>query len=112
MRWTPGGESRDIEDRRGSTGGRVAGLGIGGTVVVLVLSVLFGHNFFNDLGPGGAVEDNPPAMDSGGGQVAPIAEAPGEHERVQFVSFVLDDVQREWDVIFPTAFGAPYEHAK
>jgi predicted metalloprotease len=31
MRWTPGGSSSDIEDRRGSSGG--GGFGIGGTPI-------------------------------------------------------------------------------
>lgn len=115
MRWTPGGESNDIEDRRGSTGGGLGkGLGLGGTVVVLILSVVFGHNFFNDVGAGGngatAVDSGAPA--SASGDVGPVQETPVEHRRVQFVSFVLDDVQHEWEQILPAADGVPYRHAK
>jgi len=50
MRWTPGGESRNIEDRRGSRGIGMAPMGIGGTIVVLVLSLLFGRNFVGGSG--------------------------------------------------------------
>ena len=49
MRWTPGGESADVEDRRGSSGfgfGGGAPIGIGGAVVLLILSLVFGKNFF------------------------------------------------------------------
>ena len=41
MRWTPGNESSNIEDRRGDSGGGGIGgihLGIGGTIIVLVLA--------------------------------------------------------------------------
>src|SRR3954463_6556739 len=49
MRWTPGGKSSNIEDRRGQGGGFMpggrAGMGIGGAVVMLVLSLIFGRDF-------------------------------------------------------------------
>ena len=64
MKWTPGGRSGNLEDRR-SMGGMGAGLGLGGTVVVLALSLIFGRNLFSDLG----VE---PAVTSGG---APMSAA-------------------------------------
>src|SRR5690348_12703984 len=45
MKWSDEGRSSNIEDRRGSGVGRM-GMGIGGTAVLLVLSLLFGRNFF------------------------------------------------------------------
>ena len=47
MRWTPGGMSGDIEDQRGSGGG-LGGrhFGIGGTIVLLILSFVFKQNLF------------------------------------------------------------------
>ena len=46
MRWTPGGTSGDIEDDRNSSGGGGGGfggmhIGIGGLLVLLVLSFIF-----------------------------------------------------------------------
>ena len=104
MRWTPGGRSGNLEDRRSSGGGMGLPLGIGGTVVVLVLSLLTGHNFFNDVGAGGAT-----AVEQG----APLSpeDSAREEPKVQFVSFVLDDVQNTWAKILPQE-GVAFHPAK
>ena len=61
MEWTPGDISKDIEDRRdegGSGGGGNFGgfglphLGIGGLIIVGILSLIFHQNFFAFLGGG------------------------------------------------------------
>ena len=59
MKWTPGGESQDIEDRRDESGGDGGGfqfggmhIGIGGAIVLLILSFVFRTNFFALLGGG------------------------------------------------------------
>jgi len=61
MRWSPDGDSGDIEDRRDEEGGGGGGfgfglphLGIGGIVILLILSLLFKRNFFTLAGGGGA----------------------------------------------------------
>ena len=114
MRWTPGGNSDDVEDRRDETGGGGGGggfnfggihLGIGGTILVLILSLVFKHNFFALLGNGQSVM---PSQTQG--QVDPQRDA-SEQTTVQFVTFVLDDVQKTWAGILP-ARGVPYRHAK
>jgi uncharacterized protein len=89
MLWTPGGRSPNLEDRRSSGGGMGRGLGIGGTVVVLALSLLFGRNLFTDLG----VE--PAGVSAATTPLSPADSAAQETE-VQFVSYVLDDVQKTW----------------
>jgi len=94
MKWTPGGVSKDVEDRRGETGGgggfgggRIR-LGLGGALVLLVLSLIFRQNLFQFLETGGA----PGTAPSG----APAASTPAEDTLVQFVSFVLDSTQSMW----------------
>ena len=56
MRWTPGGESQDIEDRRDDSGGgfNFGGfhIGIGGFIILLVLSLVFKRNFLSLAGVG------------------------------------------------------------
>jgi uncharacterized protein len=108
MRWTPGGVSGDVEDRRGQGGFRMGGpqLGLGGTLLLLLLSVIFGRNFlsFFSGAPGGE-----PAV---GSASRSAVESPGEAKLVEFVSFVLDDAQKTWDRILPQETGTPYRHAK
>ena len=103
MRWTPGGTSSDIEDRRGSSGGGFGGapMGIGGAVVLLVLSLIFGRNFFTAV-PSGAVTPRQTAPGE------PIQESEAEKQEIQFLSFVLDDAQGTWDRVLP----GQYRHAK
>ena len=109
MRWTPGGPSADLEDDRGDSGGGGGGnfgrLGIGGFLLLLVLSVVFHRNFFALVGAGGGAPSGPAA------QTAPHASSPEEDKLVQFVSFVLDDDQKEWTEIFSRT-GRTYRHAK
>src|SRR3954453_5032014 len=51
MKWSDLGRSSNIEDRRGGGGGfGRMGMGLGGTAVLLVLSLLFGRNLFEDTG--------------------------------------------------------------
>jgi predicted metalloprotease len=109
MKWTPGDESGDIEDRRDEGGGggfQFGGIhiGIGGAIVLAILSFVFRTNLFTLLGNGGvsttAVSQPNPAQDA--------AEKP----LVEFVSFVLDDVQKTWTEILPQQTGTQYRHAK
>jgi predicted metalloprotease len=115
MRWTPGSRSRDIEDRRGQSGFgmRRAGapLGIGGILVLLVLSVVFRQDFLSMLGGGGS--EIAPVETTGDGAVpdVPFQTTPEEEELVKFVSFVLDDVQNTWTTVLPTV-GTSYQRAK
>ena len=90
MRWTPGRRSRNLEDRRGARGVGIGGLGIGGFLLLLVLSLVFKQDFFSLVGGGGA----PAAPTSG--NVPPTETTPEEEQMVEFVSFVLDDAQQTW----------------
>jgi predicted metalloprotease len=115
MRWTPGGDRSDIEDRRGSSGGGFGGFGIGGApigcggaIILLVLSLLFHKNFFALLGTGGGQQQVSAPAASG----APVQETPEEHKEADFVTFVLNDVQKTWESILSQQGSASYRHAK
>ena len=99
MRWTPGRQSDNIEDRRGM--GMRAGLpiGIGGLLLLGLLSLLTGRNFLSLI----ADMDTGPTTTEG-----PVQSSPEEDRRVQFVSFVLDDAQNTWRQIL----GGRYQDAK
>jgi len=113
MRWTPGGSSDDVEDRRDDDSGGGGGfgfggmhIGIGGVVVLFILSLIFKQNFFALLG-------------GGGGSPAPttvhrpnVAMDEAEKPLVQFVTFVLNDTQKTWEESLPQQAGVPYHHAK
>jgi predicted metalloprotease len=110
MRWTPGGVSDDVEDRRaeGYGGGRPGiRVGLGGLAVLIVLSLVTGRNFLTLLEPSDAPVDAP----YGQTEPAPYQSTPAEDRLVQFVSFVLDDAQRTWERMLPTV-GREYRHAK
>ncbi len=102
MRWTPGGRSDNLEDRRGASGGGFRGggggmkLGLGGTVVLLVLSLIFKRDLLTEFGGGGVPGDQPASAV----QQAPLADA-REEKMVEFVSFVLDTAQATWHQLIP-----------
>jgi predicted metalloprotease len=110
MRWTPGGPSKNLDDLRGQTGGgRMIGgrgMGIGGALIALVLSLVFGINIF-DSGGGAPV----PQQTAPGEAQQPVASTPEEDKRIQFVSFVLDDVQQTWTQLLPKE-GEQYKDAR
>jgi hypothetical protein len=116
MRWNRDEDvSPDIEDRRGESGGGGFGgggmrLGLGGIVILGILSLVFRKNFFalldTSTGPPGA----PAAVDvtrSG----PPPSQSAADAQRVKFVSFVINDVQRTWEAELPK-LGGSYRHAK
>jgi predicted metalloprotease len=112
MKWSDSGESQDIEDRRDETGGgggfQFGGLhiGVGGAIILLILSFVFKTNLFTLLSGGGAA--------SGPAEVRQPNPARNASERplVAFVSFALDDTQKTWTQLLPDQTGKPYRHAK
>src|SRR6185503_7098506 len=87
MQWSSGNRG-DIQDMRGRSGGRAIPLGIGGFLVVLVLSWLSGTNLFQLLGT-----DTPSETVGTSGQVQ---SSPAEERMVDFVGAVTKDTQDLW----------------
>jgi predicted metalloprotease len=123
MRWDPGADRSNLEDRRGSPlqaggggGGMLIGLlasivgrrfGIVGVLVVLVVGALFSGGLFS----GGGTTTAPAA-----GEVAragaPVQQSAEEARLVDFVTFVLNDAQDEWERLLPQAAGTAYRDAR
>jgi uncharacterized protein len=105
MRWSPGRDSGNVEDRRGAGGVGMAPMGIGGTVILLVLSLVFGRDFISGSGSDASAPAN------AAGEVAPVDQSPTEAREVQLVKFVFDTAQVTWSQILP-AEGIPWHDAK
>jgi uncharacterized protein len=111
MKWTPGSSDQDVEDRRDEGGGGIGGsgiggahIGIGGLLLLGVLSFVFKVDLISPfIGGGGGA----PVASSAPNPAQTAAEKPTK----EFVTFVLDDVQSQWEKILPTV-GAQYHHAK
>ena len=110
MKWTPGSSDQDVEDRRDEGGGGIGGsgiggahIGIGGLLLLGVLSFVFKVDLISPFIGGGGAPVTSSAPDPGRTQ----AEQPTK----EFITFVLNDVQTQWERILPTA-GAQYHHAK
>lgn len=108
MRWTRGNRSPNLDDRRFQTGRRRVvqgtGLGLGGLVIILVLSLWTGQDFFSLLGGDETLLQAP----QDGATAGSAATTPEEEELVDFVSFVLDTIQGTWTNLLPRV-GVSYQ---
>lgn len=90
MQWKGRRASTNVEDRRGRRGPGLVGGGIGGIILVLVVTLLGGNpgDLLNSLG--GAGTDTS----------APYTETAEEKELAQFVSVVLAETEDVWTEVF------------
>ena len=101
MRWQGRKGSSNIEDRRGSGGGgRRVGTRFGlGTLVIIILAVLFGQTPLQVLQQ---------VQQTGTSESVPAGQVQGNDELGQFVSVVLQDTEDAWNDIFRKEFNADY----
>jgi predicted metalloprotease len=121
MKWKRGQRSGDLQDRRGSSGGlgggRMGGLPIGRAgipALVVVIIVAVASQFLGGDGGsgGGGLGDilGDLTNTQSGGQGLPDGADP-DAKLVDFMSFVLDDVQAFWADTFKSS-GKKYQDAK
>ncbi|MGK7376859.1 KPN_02809 family neutral zinc metallopeptidase [Planococcus sp. 1R117A] len=92
MKWKGRQGSRNVEDRRGSSGGKmIAGGGIGGLLIVLLVAFLGGDPgvLLNELGTGAGTQSS-----------EPYVKTEQEQELANFVSVVLADTEAVWSEVF------------
>jgi predicted metalloprotease len=106
MKWTPGNRENvdDVRGRSGGAGMRIGGLGIGGLLLVLILSWATGVDFLSLLGGPEGVGPGPSAT-TGGGE---LRTTPEEERLVDFVDAVMKDAQETWREIL----GNRYESTR
>ncbi|WP_419875158.1 neutral zinc metallopeptidase [Candidatus Pristimantibacillus sp. PTI5] len=95
MQWKGRRGSANVEDRRGRGGKTLVGGGIGGIIILLIVTLLGGN-------PGELLN-----MDTGS-SVVPYEETQQEKELSQFVSVVLADTEEVWTELFEQE-GLEYE---
>jgi predicted metalloprotease len=111
VKWEPGQRSESLEDRRGERpAGGPGGFGmggppsmsLGGLLLLLALAYFFGPGIFSAVGPietGPAPEPTPhsfPSRQAPAPGAPPAAADAAEEQLVDFVSFVIDDLQKTW----------------
>ena len=111
MKFDRNHQSADVEDRRGTPAKRSAGValgGVGGVLLLLIGTVIFGPEFLVAVGP--AVMEPNNATQSSQRNTGSDAD-PKNDEGKAFVSFVLDDLQATWTKKFKDE-GMTYSKAK
>src|SRR5262249_25641584 len=103
MRWTAGNRDNIEDQRGGSGGGRMIPLGIGGFIIVALLSMYTGVDFFSLLG-GGSASTTTPVGTTGGAATG----SPAEERTVDMVDAVARDAQDTWQDLL----GNRYEPTK
>jgi len=117
MRWTRRGPSENLEDRRGDAreemgGGRMrlplpgGRLSLGGAIALVAVMWLLGVDPSVLLGGGGpgtnvGIDPTGSVGSEPGAQPGAFSANPEEEDLVQFVSFVLDDLQTTWHQLLP-----------
>src|SRR5881394_2681679 len=102
MEWSPG-DRGNIEDMRGRSGRRIAvPIGIGGVIVLGLLSWVTGTDFLSLL------SDQQSGQTQTAGAPGQVQSTPQEERMVDFVDAVANDVQGAWE----QTLGDRYERTR
>ncbi|MEO5898377.1 MAG: neutral zinc metallopeptidase [Vicinamibacterales bacterium] len=103
MRWTPSGRD-NVDDLRGRSAGGMGRvpMGIGGILVLLVLSWFTGIDFMSLVG------SNPSPQTQSTETSGPVSSSPAEDETVKFVNAVMEDTQQTWEQLL----GSRYQRTR
>ncbi len=131
MKWRGRRESKNVEDRRGQSGGfgssRGRGIrfpmprsrgGQGGGIGIMGLLIIVGLMFFFGVDPrvilqggsqGGVPEIRTPRPSTGQTPQQPAPQRKASDDGRKFVSVVLADTEEVWTKLFPQKYGKPYQ---
>jgi hypothetical protein len=105
MRYSEGYRSKNVEDRRGMGGTmmrRGVPIGLGGLLLLFLLSMLTGKDFLSLVGGGGGqsvqVDQQPRTQQQ--------TASPTEQKRADLVNFTLDHVQQVWGKLLGSNYRA------
>ena len=113
MKWTRGTKNDDVIDARGKkvSGAKVAGGGVAAALVVFVVARLFGVDISGLVGSSGGGGGGTPGGQQTQHENAPPTGPDPDAELVDFVKFVMKDIQDTFDGMFK-ARGETYPRAK
>lgn len=101
MNWKGRRQSSNVDDRRGISGGTLAGGGLGTIVIVLLVMLLGG--------------DPQEALQQAGSRVGPASQrelTAAEKEAGEFISVVLADTEDVWHSVFKNELNRRYQEPK
>ncbi len=103
--------STNVEDRRGMSGGKAAGLGLGGILIIGLITWIMGGNPLSVLQEVGANDGG--LLTGGGTEVAQDYQPTAEEEALaEFSKQILASTEDVWSKIFREQIGAEYEPPK
>ena len=98
-------ESENVEDRRGMSGGAMAGMGIGGIILIGLITLLMGGNPLDVIQQTGGLG----GMSGGEEEVAEGQTfSPEEEAQVKFCKQILASTEDIWSAVFRQKFNAEY----
>jgi hypothetical protein len=112
VKWQRGTQNDDVVDVRGrkAPAGRIAAGGVGVSILVVVVAQLLGVDISGMFGSGGGGGGTAPASQPSSNPAPPPGEDP-EAEMIEFIRFVMKDIQDTFEIEFKAA-GRTYERAK
>ena len=97
-------ESENFEDRRGMSGSTMAGMGIGGMIIIGLITLLMGGN------PLGVIQQTGGLGSMTGSQEESTEQtySPEEEAQVKFCKQILASTEDVWSAVFRKEFNAEY----
>lgn len=97
-------ESENFEDRRGMSGGTMAGMGIGGMIIIGLIALLMGGNPLDVIQSTGGLGSMTGSQEESTEQTF----TPEEEAQVKFCRQILASTEDVWSAVFKKEFNAEY----